>query len=160
MEKKFLGRNFGKIIVIDLDGVILKFNGGFKPNVFGEAINGAKKTLDWLNDNDWYVCIYTTRIITKELVLHLAGNGILYDDINGRCYENCVIQCQSYSSEYVDYSKIGKNKYWKHNPDNTSSKPIASVYVDDMDWRQKGKNFTWWTWAKLRLNLIRRTDIK
>lgn len=152
-------KNFGKIIVVDLDGVIINFDGWKGPNIFNTVIAGAKKSMLWLKENGWYICIFTTRIVTEELITFLRTNDIVFDDINGRgiayTEEDPFLKSnyQKYDASHVDYSHIGYKKFWLHNPEFSSVKPIASVYVDDMDWRQRGKNFTWFTWWKLRMSL-------
>jgi len=38
---------------------------------------------------------------------------------------------------------IFNDKFWDHNPDNTSIKPIANIYIDDKDSFWCGSKFNW-----------------
>lgn len=142
--------DFGKIICFDFDGVIAKFEGWKGADVFGEPIDGAVEIINKLKEEGWYICIFTSRLVTIKLYLYLMVNKIPYDDINGRKNDKDNLILQSYhSSPVIEYESNFGNIYWKHNPPFSSIKPVASIYVDDMDWRQNGKNFTKKEWKEL-----------
>lgn len=147
--------SFGKIISVDLDGVIMKYEGWKGPDVFGEVIDGAASTLHALKDKGWYIAIFTTRLVTEKLVDYLRNNGIPFDDINGRIHKGKVLY-QHYGERGIHYGVPSPRHYWRHNPADASIKPIASVYVDDMSWENGGKQYTYSKWMELYANLIGR----
>lgn len=168
-------KDFGRIVCVDFDGVICEFNGWQGPNAFGKPIIGAAHTLAKLTMDGWYVCIFTTRLVTIELIDWLNEHHVLFDDINGRVvmrdrigrntkmplmahpvYDECVIKIQHYNSGNVNYSPSLPDFYWRHNPQFASIKPIASVYLDDMSWENEGKNYTEETWERIYLSLSQR----
>ena len=165
MNFDFSGEHFGKILCSDIDGVILKRTVYKGNNVFDEAIDGAKETLEFLHENGWYIMLFTSRLVTIELIEHLDKCGIEfrkhYDDINGRRKEYgnfAVLDVQDYKHrELVQLPhQNNENKHWVSNPPYTSIKPIASVYLDDMSWENEGKNYTKETWLKIKESLTRR----
>lgn len=161
-------KDFGKILSVDFDGVICKFDGWKGPNIFGDPIEGAALTLRKLYETGWYICIFTTRLVTIELVNYLNEHSIPFDDINGRVRVLnrgylCEVQFYTNEDDNFSYETIHKNGaripvpfYWRHNPEFASIKPIASVYLDDMNWENEGKNYTKETWERVYLSLSQR----
>lgn len=168
-SKSWVGApNFGKIISIDLDGVILEFKGWQGEDVFGAPVDGAASCIRKLRENGWYVVIFTTRLVTTALVSYLLRWDIKYDDINARvvwrAYKGSstnnervyskLVRLQRYGRSSVDYTPYDRRWYWKHNPERASIKPIASVYVDDMNWENGGQQYTRDKWETLTMKLL------
>lgn len=148
---------YGKILVVDFDGCITEHLGWQGPNTFHPLIPNAAETLRKLRADDWYICIFTARLVTEALLSFLFKNCIPFDDINGRTVmPPSFIRTQNYTDKQVDYKGYAECYYWKHNPDYSSIKPVASVYIDDMNWEQKGKPFTAKTWNKIYKSLKKR----
>ncbi len=157
VDDKALKVNCGKTICFDLDGVILNFDGFKGGDVFGTVIEVEQKTMMQLQTDGWEIHIFTSRLVTTNLIVMLYDNQIPYKDINGRLRDDGTISFQTYYDDnWVDYSPYEKNKYWMHNPEQSSIKPIASVYVDDMNWENEGRNFDEKTWKRLYKSLSRR----
>lgn len=102
-----------KIIAFDFDGVIASYNGWKGKNVFGSINPEIQKTINYLYDNQYYILIFTTRIANLKLKQYLKDNNIKYHAINSK----------------------------KHNPKNTSIKPIYDVFIDDRAIRYNGQDF-------------------
>lgn len=151
-NKWFGSPDFGKIICVDFDGVIAKFDGWRGPNVFGDPIPGAAEALIYLHLTGWTIYIFTSRLVTKELVTWLYANGIPFDDINGRVAitgdnpNYCFLQT-------YDGMDCHESMPWKLNPSNSSFKPIASVYLDDMNFENGGKNYDAAKWELVAKDL-------
>ena len=108
-----------KTICVDFDGVIADYSKGFQgKDVFGESLHGAGFSMGALRENGWRVIIFTTRPDTPALRAYLKKNGIPYDYIN----EN------------------------PDQPEGSSGKVIADLYLDDRAFRFKG-------WADFRYAL-------
>jgi len=145
---------FGKIICCDVDGVILDFHGigGYMgQNIFGSVKPIASQILTLLKLEGWKIVLYTTRLVTPVLVNHLTSNSVPFDDINGRVSKDGNIRYQYYApmGRPIDYSPFDIDSFWKHNPTQAGCKPIASVYLDDLDWRQSGKDFSKEDWKQV-----------
>lgn len=158
IQDDFNGANFGKILCCDLDGVVLEFKGWSGANKFGTPIPTAVETLRKLHNDDWVILLCTSRLVTKELVFFLSEIGLdFYTDINGRVDKNGKVMIQFYvnSPPILDnrnFTEKEVDQYitrWLHNPPNSSTKPIASVYLDDMSVENGGKNYTLekWKWV-------------
>lgn len=106
----------GKTICIDFDGVIHDYGQGWQgEDVFGNMIANADTGTQVLRKQGWTIIIFTTRKKSDKLEKWLKDNNITYDYIN----EN------------------------PDQPDNTSGKVIADVYLDD---RGIGFRGTWDEW--------------
>lgn len=93
-----------KTICIDFDGVIHDYSKGWQgEDVFGNMITNADIGTSILKKKGWTIIIFTTRKKSSKLEKWLKDNNITYDYIN----EN------------------------PDQPDNTSGKIIADVYLDD-----------------------------
>jgi len=152
-------KDFGKIISIDLDGVILQYEGWRGPTVFGPPVEGAADAIRVLRKLGWYVCIFTTRLVSESLIEHLRKYKIEYDDINGRVGFNNTgkyVRVQRYNRSFVNYKEHHRRWYWRHNPEYASIKPIASVYLDDMNFERGGKQYTQKDWDNVVDTLRRR----
>lgn len=105
-----------KTICIDFDGVIHDYSQGFQgEDVFGEMIPNADTATSVLKKQGWTIIIFTTRKKSDKLENWLKDKNITYDYIN----EN------------------------PNQPDNTSGKVIADVYLDDRGICFRG---TWDQW--------------
>lgn len=105
-----------KTICIDFDGVIHDCSQGFQgEDVFGEMIPNADTATSVLKKQGWTIIIFTTRKKSDKLENWLKDKNITYDYIN----EN------------------------PDQPDNTSGKVIADVYLDDRGICFRG---TWDQW--------------
>jgi len=150
-------RNFGKTVCVDFDGVIAGMQKGWRgPDSFGPIIPGACLSLQRLAGDGWYIIIFTTRLVTRQLVEWLKGNCVPFNDINGRCFVEkgvLYVRLQRYNRSTVDYRPARPRWYWRHNPEWASIKPIASVYLDDHGWPIKG-DFTPNVWNAVVRDLI------
>lgn len=163
MKREFDWKNkdFGKTLICDIDGVILRFD-GFKGNdIFDDAIEGAEETLKLLHDKGWYIMLFTSRLVTFELINHLDFFGISFlthfDDINGRRQEGTdLLDLQSYTLSGLKDDRIHIGKYWSISPKHSSFKPIASAILDDKNWENNGKNYTKDKWEEAKRSLISR----
>ena len=142
-------KDFGKIICVDLDGVVFEFDGWKGVDKFGNVIDGAVETLKKLKSDGWYIVLFTTRLVTTNLLIYLVDKAIVFDDINGRTSRLREGYNVQYHSSPVDYSPYGPGHAWKHNPEHSSIKPIASVYLDDMSIENGGVNYNLdkWNWV-------------
>lgn len=73
-------------ICIDLDGVIVKEDEKLTPPEryeYAELIEGAKKFLDWMNEKDFLVVIYSSRWEKDRDITEkwLKRHGIRYDSL-------------------------------------------------------------------------------
>lgn len=105
-----------KTICIDFDGVIHDYSNGWQgEDVFGQMIPNADIGTSVLKQNGWTVIIFTTRKKTDKLERWLKEHNIVYDYIN----EN------------------------PKQPDYTSGKIIADVYLDDRGICFRGRWDSW-----------------
>lgn len=105
-----------KTICIDFDGVIHDYSNGWQgEDVFGQMIPNADTGTSVLKQKGWTVIIFTTRKKTDELEKWLKEHNIAYDYIN----EN------------------------PGQPENTSGKIIADVYLDDRGICFRGRWDSW-----------------
>ena len=105
-----------KTICIDFDGVIHDYSQGWQgDDVFGNMVANADTATSVLKKQGWTIIIFTTRKKSDKLEKWLKNNNITYDYIN----EN------------------------PDQPDNTSGKIIADVYLDDRGVCFRG---TWDEW--------------
>lgn len=106
----------GKTICIDFDGVIHDYSKGWQgDDVFGQMIPNADTGTSVLKKKGWTVIIFTTRKKTAKLEEWLKEHNVAYDYIN----EN------------------------PKQPDNTSGKIIADVYLDDRGIKFNGNWDEW-----------------
>ena len=100
----------GKTIAVDLDGTLAEYTGWKGEDDFGRARPGAREAIQKLHDQGHIIIIFTTRG-RRDLVSHwLRDNGIVFDYIN----EN------------------------PNQPEGTSGKVVADVYIDDRAVNAKG----------------------
>lgn len=105
-----------KTICIDFDGVIHDYSGGWQgEDVFGQMIPNADTGTSVLKQKGWTVIIFTTRKKTDELEKWLKEHNISYDYIN----EN------------------------PGQPEGTSGKIMADVYLDDRGICFRGRWDSW-----------------
>ena len=102
-------------VVVDFDGVIAQYDGWKGPDHFGEAMPYAREALQELAEWGLLVIVWTTREDTLQLRDWLTDHGIRPYAINS---------CE-------------------HNPPNTSSKPVAEIYIDDRSWYDVRRRFSW-----------------
>lgn len=103
-------------ICIDFDGVLHDYSNGFQgEDVFGAMVGNANNGTKALKRNGWRIIIFTTRKKTEKLEQWLKDNDISYDYIN----EN------------------------PDQPEGTSGKVIADVYLDDRGVRFNGRWDKW-----------------
>lgn len=105
-----------RTICIDFDGVIHDYSSGWQgEDVFGQMIPNADTGTSVLKQKGWTVIIFTTRKKTDELEKWLKEHNITYDYIN----EN------------------------PGQPDGTSGKIMADVYLDDRGICFRGRWDSW-----------------
>jgi len=101
-----------KTICFDFDGVIAHYDGWKGVDVFGKPNWDVIDAMKQLKASlNYSIIIWTTRKVTPALKAYLIRNNIPYDSIN-----SC-----------------------KHNPPNTSQKPIYHVLVDDRAVHYRGQ---------------------
>lgn len=155
---KWVGhKDFGRIACIDFDGCICEFDGWQGPNVFGKPVIGASSHMALLKAYGWTIYIYSSRLVTLELVTWLADHHIVYDNINGRKTPHGTYLLQSYNVSDEEYpTEYPQYCEWDHNPRLCSTKPIASVYIDDMNVENEGKNYDFEKWQSVTSRLLER----
>ena len=110
-------KKFKKILLIDLDGVLNEYQGGFDKNFIPKPKQGAKEFLEKLNEN-YELKLYTTRnkllaskwLVENKLDIYFADitnikelSWLVLDD---RCltfdgdYENSLKQIQNFKPWY------------------------------------------------------------
>lgn len=105
-----------KTICIDFDGVIHDYSDGWQgEDVFGQMIPNADTGTSVLKKKGWTVIIFTTRKKTDKLEAWLKEHNISYDYIN----ENPA------------------------QPEHSSGKIIANVYLDDRGICFRGRWDSW-----------------
>ena len=105
-----------RTICIDFDGVVHDYSSGWQgEDVFGQMIPNADTGTSVLKQKGWTVIIFTTRKKTDELEKWLKEHNITYDYIN----EN------------------------PGQPDGTSGKIMADVYLDDRGICFRGRWDSW-----------------
>lgn|GEM_PF-2881606 len=102
-----------KVIAVDLDGVVLDYDGWRGHDNFGKVKEGAKEALAEFKKRGWVVVIWTTRGRVDKVEKYLREQGVPFDYIN-------------------------ENPY---GPPDSSRKIHADVYIDDKavrfrDWEQ------------------------
>jgi hypothetical protein len=95
--------NGPKTAAIDLDGTILEYDGWHGEDNFGKVRPGCVEALSELKRQGWRIIIFTTRGNTEKVAQYLEANGVPFDHVN----EN------------------------PDQPEGSSGKVIADVYVDD-----------------------------
>lgn len=80
-----------KVIAVDFDGVIAKWDGIWRGGLIGEVIPGTREALQTLKNLGFKIVIYTTRLNLqwgsevehrfKEILAWLYANRIPYDEI-------------------------------------------------------------------------------
>lgn len=94
-----------KVICVDFDGVIHRYEGWLGKRIYNEPIDGVVGVLSKLRDSGWVIIVWTSRIELDCVYEYLQSYGIPFDHIN-------------YNPENVE----------QHcHP----AKPIADVYLDD-----------------------------
>lgn len=101
-----------KVIAFDFDGVISSYDGWKGVDVFGQPDMKVVYAMRRLHVQDWKIVIFTTRIETPKLRAWLKQYDVPYDSINST----------------------------KHNPPDTSIKPIYHVIVDDRAVQYRGQD--------------------
>jgi hypothetical protein len=76
-----------KVIALDLDGTVLRYDGNFERDVFGDALPGMTDELNMLRSLGCVIVIWTCRKVTDALRGHLRAQDIPYDYINGHPWE-------------------------------------------------------------------------
>lgn len=101
-----------KVIAFDFDGVISSYDGWKGVDVFGTPDMNVVYAMRRLSAQEWKIVVFTTRIETPKLRAWLKEHDVPYNSINST----------------------------KHNPPDTSIKPIYHVIVDDRAVQYKGQD--------------------
>ena len=91
------------VVAFDFDAVISTYNGWKGQDVFGETILDTIELMGHLQDEGYFITIFTTRLASPKLLQWLKDNNVRYDSINST----------------------------SHNPPYTSIKPVFEVFIDD-----------------------------
>jgi len=100
-----------KTICFDFDGVIAHYDGWKGVDVFGKPNWDVIDAMKQLKIKGYHIIIWTTRKATPALKEYLTRCNVPHDTIN-----SC-----------------------KHNPPNTSQKPIYHVFIDDRAIQYRGQ---------------------
>lgn len=100
-----------KVLAIDVDGTLLKYDGWKGEAHYGEPNPGMVELLEKVRAKNWVIVIWTTRKGGAALRRHLMKHNVPFDFVN-------------------------KNPY---GPPGTSPKIFADVYLDDRAIRYEGK---------------------
>jgi len=92
-----------KIVCVDLDGIIIKYDGWKGPDYFGEVRKNARWGLHKLKEFGYDIVVWTTRGNSVKVADFLREEQIPFDYVN----------------------------HHPHKPKGTSGKQIADVYIDD-----------------------------
>ncbi|MBI4707755.1 MAG: hypothetical protein HY761_07520 [Candidatus Omnitrophica bacterium] len=103
-----------KVIAFDFDGVIAHYEIWKGVDVFEKPNWDVIDAMKQLKAKGYHIIIWTTRKVTPALKAYLIRNNVPYDSIN-----SC-----------------------KHNPPDTSQKPIYHVFIDDRAVQYRGQNTT------------------
>lgn len=108
--------NYVKTAAVDLDMVVLKYDGWKGLNHFGEVIPGAVEFIRWLQQQGYTVLIFTTRgnweLNKNDADPHQSGRDELY--------LKWLIE-SALDSHGVPYDDIYVGQ----------GKPLADIYIDD-----------------------------
>lgn len=101
--------------VVDFDGTLSVYDKWLGEEVMGPPISLAREALCELKEWGWRIVVYTTRGRVDLVEAWLREHQIPFNSVNTN----------------------------DHNPPNTSSKPIATVYFDDRDAHCVGSVYDW-----------------
>ncbi len=106
-----------KTLLVDLDGVLNTYKGDYKSDYIPPIREGAREFLEYLNNNEYEVKVFTTR--NKELAEKwLEENGlkdlILYvTNHKEKCYLMIDDRCVTFKGNYEETIEEVKNfKPW------------------------------------------------
>lgn len=100
-----MSKKKNRVICIDFDGVIAKYDTWQGKGIFGEPLPDARKFIRKLKKEGWKIIVHTTRLEIYLIQKYLVDYGIPFDHIN-------------YNPENI--------KRYCH-----PNKPLADVYLDD-----------------------------
>jgi len=101
-----------KVVAVDLDGTILRFDGWKGQKHFGEPLPGAKEALFELKRRGFIVVIWTTRKNIEDIKRVLAKYGIPFDYINENPHQPPDCGGKIYADFYVDDRAVEFNGNW------------------------------------------------
>lgn len=91
-----------KILAIDLDGTVLRYNGAYSPGEFGEALRGMVEELTKLREAGVKIVIWSCRGDSPEMREHLDAQGIPYDYVNDHPWNGPSNPRKIYADWYLD----------------------------------------------------------
>jgi len=112
MGNKKRSKRSDRTLCFDFDGVIASFDGWKGVDVLGNPNYTVIETIQRLHKSGWHIVIFTTRKETPILRAWLHDYEVPYDSINSN----------------------------RHNPPDTSIKPIYHCIIDDRAVRYNGQN--------------------
>ena len=104
----------GKVIAVDFDGTISRYDGFKGKGIFGEPIRHAEYFIKLLKEDGHRIIINTTRSETHQVIDYLKGNRIPFDYVNHNP-ENIIRGCslgKVLADVYVDDRNIPFNGNW------------------------------------------------
>ena len=108
--------NHKKLILLDLDGVINKYNGNFDKNFIPEIKSGAKEFLEKLS-KEYEIKIFTTRnrLLTSKWIIENKLDNLVTDVTNVKdpAYLHVDDRCICFNGNYDDlFDEIVNFKVW------------------------------------------------
>jgi hypothetical protein len=98
-----------KIIAVDVDGTILKYDRNSHLGEYGPPIQGMIRELQMLRDHGWKIVIWTCRTDNEDLRHHLDLSGIPYDFINNHPWNGPEEPRKIMADAYLDDRAITCN---------------------------------------------------
>jgi len=99
------------VVAVDLDGVILEFD-GWDGGSFGEVRPGAAKGLKKLRELGCFVVVWTCRADVDSVEEVLDGNGLIYDTVNSNRYGPNGVGRKIYADVYIDDRNLDPVTDW------------------------------------------------
>ncbi len=95
-----------RVLAIDLDGTLLTYT---EPPYFGKLLPGMAEELKKLKNAGWVITMWTCRVDSEELRLHLNLLNIPYDYINQNPFGPEECSDKIYADVYLDDHALNFN---------------------------------------------------
>ncbi len=100
------------IVAIDLDGVIVEFDGWEGVEHLGEPKKKAKFWMDKFRELGYYLVVWTTRDADEAIAEYLKEYGFAFDDINDHPWMTPDMSNKIYADVYIDDRGVTFNENW------------------------------------------------